>query len=135
MARIARSVFAVAAGEPPPSVRAALDELASFTTYLGHSSSLVRLAFAAADAEATFRPDSTGTINLRVPRAGRLQVLDQRFAQGQPVDTGHFERYAAVDTNVSLQAASSIFDEMLVVRCERMLGAAHCDDQSHRHLA
>lgn len=104
---------------PPPSIRAALDELALFTTYLGHSSSLVRFAFQdAGEVATTFRPDPAGELNLRVPRAGRLQSLKQRWDQGQPVDAGPFERYAAVNANAALETAASTFGEMLVVRCE-----------------
>jgi CRISPR-associated protein Csb2 len=105
--------------EPSPAIRAALDELASFATYLGHSSSLVRLAFHdAAKVTATYRPSAGGKINLRVPRGGRLQTLDQRWKQGQSVDAGTFERYAEVNANADAPTAESNFDEMLVVRCE-----------------
>lgn len=104
---------------PPAPIRAALDELAAFATYLGHSSSLVRLSFQdETDAKPTFRPDSAGVLNLRVPKAGRLRQLDQRWQQGQPVDAGTFERYAAIDPKADLPTVDSHFDEMLIVRCE-----------------
>jgi CRISPR-associated protein Csb2 len=105
--------------EPPPAIRTALDELASFATYLGHSSSLVRLVFQdTVEATTTYRPSADGKFNLRVPCRGRLQALDQRWNQGQSVDAGAFERYAEVKANGTEQTADSIFDEMLVLRCE-----------------
>lgn len=104
--------------EPPPAVRAGLDELAAFTTYLGHSSSLVRASFQdTAEMSATHRPDPQGELNLRVPRAGRLEMLDLRFQRGLPVDAGAFERYAEV-ASIAAPVAQSGFDEMLVIRCE-----------------
>jgi CRISPR-associated protein Csb2 len=104
--------------KPSAPIRAALDELAAFTTYIGHSSSLVRLSFRdEAEVNPTFRPDSRGELNLRVPKAGRLSHLDQRWKRGQPVDAGTFERYGAINPKVELPTATSAFDEMLIVRC------------------
>lgn len=99
-------------------LRNALDKLASFTTYLGHSSSLVRCAFRD-DAEVlpTYRPDVIGTMNLRVPHMGRLQSLEQDWKMERRPSAGSFERYATVRPNAEHPAVASNFDEMLVVRC------------------
>lgn len=104
--------------EPTSAIRSALDELASFTTYLGHSSSLVRFTFLNDHKNAVSHiPDERGSINLRVPKPGRLQTLIERFDQGQDVDAGPFERYTKVSPNAELEPVESTFGEMLVVRC------------------
>lgn len=102
--------------EPSAAVRAALDELASFATYLGHSSSLVRMTFEdTADVAPTHWPASTGNLNLRVPHLGRVDALEQRFKRGQAVDAGAFARYA--DSSGEPEPVMTSFGEMLVVRC------------------
>ncbi|MEI9892726.1 MAG: type I-U CRISPR-associated protein Csb2 [Chthoniobacter sp.] len=104
--------------EPNPTIRTGLDELAAFATYLGHSSSLVRMVFQErVEATPTYRPNSTGNLNLRVPRPGRLQNLEARFTQGLSVDAGPFERYVTLRLNAEPTTVDTAFDEMLVVRC------------------
>ena len=61
--------------------RPAFDRLTAFVPYLGHSSSLVRVAVTDAPERITYRPDPHGQHQLRVPAPGRLGDLIAHYAQ------------------------------------------------------
>lgn len=103
---------------PSPEVRTALDQVAQCTTYIGHSSSLVRVAFTDTISNLpTFRASSSGDFVLRVPKAGRLQSLDQDWRLKRPVSAGPSERYDAIDPEAPQPPVDSSFGEMIVFRC------------------
>ncbi len=65
--------------------RDALVSLAAAVTYLGHSSSLVRMWIDDVPAPASLRPARAGddvTLRLRVPERGRLAALERAYAGG-----------------------------------------------------
>ena len=71
------------AAEPSAVVRAALVTLCSQVTYIGHSSSLVRMWLCDDPPPATIVPVSRGAeYQLRIPTTGRLAILEQAFADG-----------------------------------------------------
>lgn len=79
-AQIHLSVFWDA--EPPAECRAALDQLALRTSYIGHSASLVRAAFRQTD-------DTSGDLTAahRAPYPGRLKELEALYARHMKGDT------------------------------------------------
>jgi CRISPR-associated protein Csb2 len=103
--------------------RTALERLALNVSYLGHSSSLVRVALCDA-APPTFRSAQQGEPVdhvLRVPGPGRLVSLEQAFSLSQEVKRrieppeGIFQTYTRVDRQVSVPVTSSVFDDRLIV--------------------
>jgi CRISPR-associated protein Csb2 len=103
---------------PPLEIRAALDRIAECTTYLGHSSSLVRAAFSdTAGVLSTHRVSADGDMLLRVPKTGRLQSLDQDFRLGRRPSAGPGERYELIDPTTPVDPVESSFGEMIVFRC------------------
>jgi CRISPR-associated protein Csb2 len=99
--------------------RPALDRLATNVTYLGHSSSLVRVEVIDAHAPITHRPDPNGRHTLRVPARGRLAELvshDRRNARPSP---GLYAAYAKVSEEkkpVGPAESGSVFGDVIV--CE-----------------
>ena len=76
----------------PGEHRPALERLFSRTSYVGHSSSMTRVAFAAGDAadrRKRFAPDDDGDLGLRVPFAGFLARLQKTHnSPGMPPISG-----------------------------------------------
>lgn len=72
--------------DPSPH-RAALEQLCSRVTRLGHSSSLVRCSLADLDVAPTLVPSDEGDIVLRVVGPGQLGRLDRAFAHHQGVQS------------------------------------------------
>ena len=76
----------------PGEHRPAFDRLFSRASYVGHSSSMTRVAFAAgeaADRRERFAPDDDGDLDLRVPFAGFLERLKQTHeSAGKPPISG-----------------------------------------------
>ena len=105
---------------PSPATVDALRQIAAQVSYLGHSSSLVRVTLIGAPRDAVFKPSDSGHTLLRVASNGRLEYLDAEFARSQGTrqfrpDPGAMQRYARVGKNDSqaLTPASS-FGEMIV---------------------
>jgi CRISPR-associated protein Csb2 len=73
--------------------RPALERLAASVTYLGHSSSLVRVALRDDPPAATFRPSDRGTLVLRVATPGRLAELRADHAAGRRPSPGSYTGY------------------------------------------
>lgn len=76
--------------------RAALETLAGYVTYLGHSSSLVRVAVVDDAPEATLRPDPNGPVVLRVPAKGRLHDLVSHYNRKARPSPGLYAAYLKV---------------------------------------
>lgn len=109
--------------DPPGPLRDALARLAARVPYIGHSSSLVRVAVTDRTPEPTLRPRTDGRTLLRVPAPGLLPELDAALhryeatgARGPlPCD------YAAYGETVAVPGplAASLFGEMLVLQRTR----------------
>lgn len=86
---------------PPEEVaehRPALDEVARAVTYLGHSSSLVRVALTATPpTKMDYTPDNDGGHTFRVPSRGRLTELCHLFARQARPTPGHYAAYRKED--------------------------------------
>lgn len=102
-----RSVAIVwASSAPSDDILASLNSLAANTSYVGHSSSLTRLAF---------RRDAQGQVNARSTPAhrivspGRLSRLESAFARGEHVDERDALNFAKPATDSDEPAASSVF--------------------------
>lgn len=99
--------------------RPALDELAANVTYLGHSSSLVRVAVADSHPPITYRPDPNGRHTLRVPTKGRLADLVAHYRRQARPSPGIYAAYAKVDDRTKGAASAqsaSVFGDVIV--CE-----------------
>ncbi|MCC6779311.1 MAG: type I-U CRISPR-associated protein Cas5/Cas6 [Hyphomicrobiales bacterium] len=83
---------------PSPSARAALGTLALRVASLGHSSSLVRLAFTESqlvDLDRRWQPASNGRRLLRIPHEGRLGRLARWHAEEERPGLGTSARYCS----------------------------------------
>ncbi len=99
--------------------RAALERLTECVTYLGHSSSLVRVAVTDAVPPSTYRPDPKGRHTLRVPARGRLSDLESHFRRGARPSPGLYAVYAKLDEQkkpAAAREAGSVFGD--VIACE-----------------
>lgn len=95
--------------------RMILDRLVAAVTYLGHSSSQVRLALTDQPGAATFIPDPDGTERLRVPAAGRLRELERDFARGTRPSPGTYASYRRLQPDAPQPLpvpAESVFGDM-----------------------
>ena len=93
--------------------RSALEDVARRVASLGHSASLVRLAFAepaAGDGSKVWRPDSNGT-PLRTMHPGRLRNLQDWIARDERPKTGTSIRYRSPFASHGLQAPKSVFGD------------------------
>lgn len=91
--------------------RPALAALARRVASLGHSSSLVRLAFADSTANALpqWTPDGQGEVSLRVAYHGRLGRLEEWLDRDERPQTGMTVRYRRPVSASSAEAAKSSF--------------------------
>jgi CRISPR-associated protein Csb2 len=76
--------------------RPAFDQLTANVTYLGHSSSLVRVAVVDSHEPVTYRPDPNGRHTLRVPSKGRLADLISHHRRNARPAPGLYAAYARV---------------------------------------
>jgi CRISPR-associated protein Csb2 len=120
--RVVRFVWPNA--EVPAAISASLAALASRVPYLGHSSSLVRIAVEGArvdspsDGDQRWRPGPDGTHALRVWRPGQRQHLERLFAEGRRPDPGAFCAYALVGDEAPSLPQGVFSDRWLVLRSE-----------------
>lgn len=98
--------------------RPAFDRLTAFVPYLGHSSSLVRVAVTDAPERITYRPDPQGQHQLRVPAAGRLADLVAHYARNSRPSAGRSVAYSKVPAKEVKSAVrhGSAFGDIIV--CE-----------------
>jgi CRISPR-associated protein Csb2 len=100
--------------------RTAINALASRVSYLGHSTSLVRVALeddapGATDGE-HWTPAPHGRLAMRVPSAGRRAALKVRFAAGRRPDAGAVATYARAADARGEARTSAFGDEWYVLR-------------------
>jgi CRISPR-associated protein Csb2 len=106
--------------EPNRLTADALRRITAQVSYLGHSSSLVRVAVIESPQDAVLKPSDTGDTILRVPSKRRLEYLDREFARSQGTrqfrpDAGAIQRYARVGKSaVPTTTRESSFGEMIV---------------------
>jgi CRISPR-associated protein Csb2 len=101
--------------------RLALERLAGCVTYLGHSSSLVRVAVIDNHAPITYRPDRRGGHTLRVPARGRLAELGSQYRRNTRPSPGLYTPYAKVDGEKQPPApteSASVFGEVIVCQID-----------------
>ena len=99
--------------------RPALERVAGCVTYLGHSSSLVRVAISDAHGPITYKPDANGRHTLRVPGRGRLADLISHYRRSARPSPGLYAAYAKLDDGAkpsTLAPAVSVFGDVIV--CE-----------------
>lgn len=104
--------------------RPALERLVANVTYVGHSSSLVRVAVCDTAPPPTLVPvDRTdeADVVMRVPGPRRLKVLQDAYEQSLRINRrveppeGIFQPYARTDDKGYLPLAGSLFDDRLIV--------------------
>lgn len=95
--------------------RSALERLAAEVTYLGHSSSLVRVSLTDAPRPATFEPGD-GKHVFRVPATGRLGELERLHERGARPTPGMYAAYRRVtdDRKPTAESTASVFGDMIV---------------------
>jgi CRISPR-associated protein Csb2 len=109
--------------------RQALAHLAANVTYLGHSSSLVRVALCDQPPPPTLEPAETGEDVLRVPTPGRLEELEAMYGRGSRPSPGMFCAYRRTAAVREVVSAEPVFGDMIAFRRARgprlPLHAAH----------
>jgi CRISPR-associated protein Csb2 len=98
----------------------ALARLAACVTYLGHSSSLVRVSVADAPGEITYAPAERGDQVLRVPAAGRLEELERAYRRQARPSPGTYQPYRLVGGEQPSPArpAESVFGDLIVCQID-----------------
>ena len=98
--------------------RSAFERLAACVAYLGHSSSLVRVAVIDTHLSITYRPDPQGEHQLRVPAPGRLADLEAHYKRDSRPSAGRYVAYSKVLSGTRKPAVrvGSAFGDMIV--CE-----------------
>lgn len=102
--------------------RAALERLAANVTYLGHSSSLIRVTPGTEPVDCTLRPpadNETGEVRLRVPWPGRLEELERQYRLSRETNSRQepaefYASFVRVKENGEA-VARTIFEERLLV--------------------
>lgn len=123
---------------PPPEVAQALGELASRVASVGHSASLVRMAFVSEPPEEpnrTWKPNEDGVSALRVAYPGRLSHLQQWIARDERPRTLATLRYSA-PSSFEAHAASSDFggpEDWIIF--EDIESAGHPDVLAFAHVS
>jgi CRISPR-associated protein Csb2 len=108
--------------EPPPPVWDSLRRTAARVTHLGRSDSLAMLSLETGVAPCRWRTQDTGALAMRVPRPGRLQQLDQAFANGKRSPIAPQVRYG----NTADQAfVAGPWEGMVVMRLAKPLAVEH----------
>lgn len=114
-------VWEHAPGAEVAAHRPALERVAEYVTYLGHSSSLVRLAVCDTHGPITYRPDPNGRHTLRVPGRGRLADLISHYRRGARPSPGLYAAYAKLDEAAKPTApveAVSVFGDTIACEIE-----------------
>jgi CRISPR-associated protein Csb2 len=102
--------------------RPVLETLASAVTYLGHSSSLVRVAVTDAPRPATFEPHPDGRHSIRVPTRGRLRELESLFRRSARPSPGVYVAYrkvAELCISPPVPADGRAFGDIIVCELDR----------------
>jgi CRISPR-associated protein Csb2 len=118
--RIVHFIWSHAAAEEVTRHRPALMRLAANVTYLGHSSSLVRVAVCDEPPRATLEPAEVGNEVLRIPTPGRLEELESTYLRGARPSPGMYCAYTRALDVVAKESPETVFGEMVIFR--RMRG-------------
>ncbi|MGE0494846.1 MAG: type I-U CRISPR-associated protein Csb2 [Vulcanimicrobiota bacterium] len=106
------------ASDAPAEVREALRELCSRVTYVGHSASLTWVWLDETDAFVgrTLLPTlKNPAIRLRIPRGGRLRLLERAFEGGQRPSIGYWQGYTEADESPEKEVRGTCFRPNLLV--------------------
>jgi CRISPR-associated protein Csb2 len=97
--------------------RPALERLAGEVTYLGHSSSLVRVAVTDAPRPVSFEPGD-GKYVFRVPSSGRLEELERLYSRQARPTPGTYVAYRRINEQPRARppATESVFGDMIVAQ-------------------
>lgn len=93
-----------------------LQSLAAAVTYLGHSSSPVRVALVNRAPPPTYVPSDEGAHLLRCVSPGRLHELEDMFRRDQRPLPSRAVRYGNADEQPQKPPDQTVFDEMIVFR-------------------
>jgi CRISPR-associated protein Csb2 len=98
----------------------ALARLAACVTYLGHSSSLVRVSVADAPGPITHVPAEGGDHIFRVPATGRLEELERAYRRQARPSPGTYQAYRLVSGEEPLPSrpAESVFGDLIVCQID-----------------
>jgi CRISPR-associated protein Csb2 len=98
--------------------RPALARLAGCVTYLGHSSSLVRVSLAESHADITLEPAADGSRVFRVPTRGRLRDLERDYQRQARPSPGSYQAYREVGPRgrSTPPGAASVFGDLIICR-------------------
>lgn len=109
-------IWSQAASEEVERHRSALMRLAANVTYLGHSSSLVRVAMCGNPPAATLEPAEVGDEVLRVPTPGRLEELEAAYQRETRPSPGMYCAYNRALRVVPKEPPETVFGEMVIFR-------------------
>ena len=108
--------------EPPAPVFASISRSAARVTHVGRSDSLVMVCVQAGTMPCRWAERQDGRLTLRVPRPGRLQQLDQAYAQGQRSPVCPQSRYGETQAAAESQGP---WGGMVVMRLEKPIAIEH----------
>jgi CRISPR-associated protein Csb2 len=117
--RTVHFIWSQAVQEEVERHRPALIRLAANVTYLGHSSSLVRLAVCDEPPPATLEPAEVGDKVLRVPTPGRLEELEATYLRGARPSPGMYCAYTRTVEPPPKAPPETVFGEMVIFRRAR----------------
>jgi len=108
--------------DPPPMVFDSLHRTVARVTHLGRSDSLAMLSLEPGASPCRWTVQDTGTIAMRVPRQGRLQQLDQAFANGQRSPIAPQVRYSNTENQ---KFVTGPWEGMVVMRLAKPIAVEH----------
>jgi len=97
-----------------------LARLAACVTYLGHSSSLVRVSITDAPGPITHVPAEGGDLIFRVPSTGRLEELERAYRRQARPSPGTYQPYRLVagEEPSPTRPAESVFGDLIVCQID-----------------
>jgi len=112
-----RVVFEWTDAQPDRPTRDALQKVMGYVAYLGQSRSLVRVAVCEAETASTHEPHADGKLSIRVPRSGRLELLEHLHQTKRYTPEATQERYreTRVRPNELPPSATSVWGDMIVL--------------------
>lgn len=108
--------------DPPPPVFESINRTTTRVTHLGRSDSLAMLALELGSTPCRWVAQDKGTLSMRVPRPGRLQQLDQAFANGQRSSIAPQVRYSDA---AGQGFAAGPWEGMVVMRLPKPIAVEH----------
>jgi len=108
--------------DPPPFVFESLHRTVARVTHLGRSDSLAMLSLETGATPCRWTTQDTGAIAMRVPRQGRLQQLDQAFADGRRSPIAPQVRYGNANDQMHVTGP---WEGMVVMRLAKPIAVEH----------